>query len=234
MSSPIIATDSHPNQGFDNIAQLGLKAWNLAVLHQSVIEPRLPTGTINGLAGDLDTLGVIVPGAMQVRQESQTATAEQRAALKRGYTWIQTVRTAVRKAGASKEVQKAYTVGLSLSPVMTRDVKAALKQILDRASPNPAEATALGIVKKDLDAMSATYQLIADVDKDQNQKRASASLSTKARNRTANRVLKAVARIAAAGMLEFVDAPEHREGFEALKPPSKSRSRSTNTSAAAN
>jgi len=224
MTSPIIATDAHPNQGFDSITQLGLKALNLAILHQAVIEPRLPAGTINGLTSDLDALGVVVPGAQQVQRESQTATAEQRAALRKGYARVRAVRSAVRKSGAPKDVQRAYGVGQYVNPTLVRDVKSMLKQIIDRAMAEPAEAAGFGIIKKDIDAMSATYQMITDVDKEQNQKRASAPLSTKARNRTANRILKAVALISGAGMLEFVDAPEHREDFEALKSPSKSKS----------
>lgn len=64
---------------------------------------------------------------------------------------------------------------------------------------------------------------ITDADRIQEQQRARAPLSTQDRNRTANRILEAVARIAGAGGLEFDSDPEARAAFRALKPPPKSR-----------
>ena len=48
-------------------------------------------------------------------------------------------------------------------------------------------------------------------------------MSTQDRNRTANRILEAVARIAGAGGLEFAGNPEVLVVFKALKPPPKSK-----------
>ena len=108
--------------------------------------------------------------------------------------------------------------GLVVKAHLVRDVKAVLKQILDRASANPDEAASVGIVKKDLDAMAAAHQAITDADMSQEHKRATAPLSTQERNRIANRILDAVARIAEAGGLEFAGEPEMLSAFTALKP----------------
>ena len=215
--------NAHPNQEFSGITQLGHKAADLATLHQIVLDPRLPLNTLSTLIGDLDLLSTVVPDAKQVRLESKVATADQDDTLRAGYEHIRAVRSAVKKARASKEVKQAYSVGHFVNPRVVRDVKAVLKMILDRATANPDEAASLGIVKKDLDAITAVHQAITDADKIQEQQRARAPLSTQDRNRTANRILEAVARIAGAGGLEFTNNPEVRAAFRALKPPPKTR-----------
>lgn len=215
--------NAHPNQEFNGITLLGLKASNLALLHQAALAPRLPPTTVSTLIDDLDLLGTVVPGAKQVRHEAKVATADQDSALRAGYARVKAVRAAVRKARAAGEVQKAYGVGQAVNPALVRDVKSILQQILDRATANPAEAASLGIVQKDLDAMTAAHQAIADADKAQEQKRAKAPLSTQDRNRTANRILEAVARIAGAGGLEFADDPKVLAEFTALKPAARKK-----------
>lgn len=213
----------HPHQEFSGITQLGHKAANLGLLHQAVLEARLPPATLSTLVGDLDRLGAVVPGARQARREAQVATAEQNAALGVGYAHIKAVRDAVKKARASKEVKEAYGVGQVVKANLVRDVKAMLKVILDRAGANPGEAASFGLLKKDLEAMDAAHQAITDADKVQEQKRASAPLSTQERNRTANRILDAVARIAGAGGLEFAGEPEVLAAFRALKPAARKK-----------
>lgn len=212
------ATTAHPNQDFSAVALLGLKAGNLALLHEASLAPRLPPSLLPTLLADLDRLGVVVPGARQTRHEAKVATADQQAALHAGYTRVKAVRAAVKKAGAAAEVQKAYGVGQLVQPALVRDVKAVLKQILDRATANPEEAGSFGILPKDLDAMTTAHEAISAADRAQDQKQASAPLSTQERNRTANRILAAVARIAGAGGLEFADTPDVLAAFIALKP----------------
>jgi len=223
---------AHPNQEFSGIILLGIKASNLAVLHQDVLQLRLPPTTLPTLLDDLTRLGITVPGAKQVRQEAKVATATQATALRIGYARVKAVRSAVRKAHASKEVQQAYGVGQVVNPDVVRDVKSVLQLILDRATENPDEAASFGIVKKDLEAITAAHQAISDADKTQDHKQATAPLSTQERNRIANRILGTVARIAGAGGLEFAADPDVLAAFTALKPPSR-RKKSTAKKAAA-
>jgi hypothetical protein len=217
MKTPRLATAAYPKHEFASIAHLGIKASNLALLHQVALEHRLPPGLLATLIDDLDALGVAIPGAHQVRAEARAATAAQTAALGAGHAHVKAVRSAVRKAGAPKVVQKAYGVGQSIDPRLVRDVKAALNQILDRAAEHPEEAAEFGIMEKDLEAISLAHQAVAAADKTQNHKQATAPLSTQERNRTANRILKTVARIAGAGGLEFAGDPELLAAFSALK-----------------
>jgi hypothetical protein len=212
---------AHPHQEFSGIAKLGLKASNLALLHQAVLAPRLPPATLSTLAEDIDRLGTVVPGTRQVRQEAMVATATQAEALRVGYARVKAVRSAVRKARASKEVKQAYGVGQEVHSELVRDVKSVLQQILDRAAAHPEEAASFGILQKDLDAITAAHQAIADANKTQDHKQVSAPLSTQERNRVANRILAAVARIAGAGGLEFAGDADVLAAFAALKPPTR-------------
>ena len=228
MTASSLITTAHPHQEFAGIILLGIKASNLALLHNAALEPRLPPLTLSTLVDDLDRLGTVVPGAKQVRQEAKVATAAQAAALRAGYARVKAVRSAVRKARASKEVKQAYGVGQAVNPELVRDVKSVLKQILDRAIANPDEAASFGLVKKDLEALDAAYLAITGADKDQDHKQAAAPLSTQERNRTANRIIMAVARIAGAGGLEFAEAPEVLAAFTALKPASRKKKAAVN------
>jgi hypothetical protein len=112
-----------------------------------------------------------------------------------------------------------------------RDGKVAVQLILERAKANPAEAESLGIVQKDLDALALATLTAAD--NTQEKKRANAPLSTQERNRTANRILAAVARIEGAGRMEFADDEAKREGFEALGAGPQARRKSPATTEAA-
>jgi hypothetical protein len=215
------------------ITQLGLKAFNLATLYKDALEPRMPAGTIEGIGEDVGALSQVVSGAMQVHQEAEVATAEQMAAARKGFKLARAVRRAVKKCDAPKEVQKAYGVGHPMSVKIVRDVSVGLQKILDRAAEEPAEAAGLGILQKDLDAMAAAYQKLKDADKEQELKRANAPLSTKERNRTANRILKGVARVVGAGLIEFAGDEERTREFEALKPAPRAKKKSNEAAAKA-
>lgn len=223
VKSPLVVPDTRPLVDFTLITQLGLKALSLALQHSALLDPRLPAGLTAGLGEDLEALGDAVPLAMQVRHEARSATVTQAARGREGHAFVRSVRAAARKARAPREVRAAYGVGQIVRPTVVNDVLAALQQILDRATAAPAEAATLGILAKDLAAMVAARDALVGADKVQEQKRASAPLSTKARNQTANRILHAVARISGAGMLEFAGEPELRASFEALKARRKSK-----------
>ncbi len=146
---------------------------------------------------------------------------------------MKAVRSAVRKAHAPKEVKQAYGVGQIVKANVVRDVKSVLQQILDRATAHPDEAVSFGIMKKDLEAIATAHQAISEADKTQDHKQATAPLSTQERNRTANRILAAVARIAGAGGLEFAADPDVLAAFTALKPPSRKKKESAQKAARA-
>ncbi|MDI1443146.1 hypothetical protein [Polyangium sp. 6x1] len=216
MNTALIVKDTLPRKNFSAISQLGLKALNLALAHVAALGPRLPPGMVEDLLADVEKLGDVVPSAKQARSESVAATSAQNVALAEGHTRVRQVRAAVRRAKAPADVKRAFGIGRRTRTHVVSDVKAAIQQILDRAKEKPAEAESLGIMKKDLDGLTLALAAITDADTKQEQKRASAPLTTQERNRIGNRILAAVARIEGAGRLEFANDDVKRASFEAL------------------
>ncbi|MRG94734.1 hypothetical protein [Polyangium spumosum] len=216
MTATLIVKDTLPRKNFIAITQLGLKALNLAFTYAVALGPRLPQGMVEDLSLDIEILGEVVPSAIQARSESVAATSTQDTALAQGHTRVRQIRAAIRRTMAPEDVKRGYGVGRRARKESVAHVKAAIQQILDRAKNNPAEAASLGIVQKDLDNLALSLAAITDADTVQEKKRASAPLTTQERNRVGNRILAAVARIEAAGRLEFANDDTKRASFEAL------------------
>jgi hypothetical protein len=184
--------DVHPKRDFSAVTQRGRKALDLASAHQAAIEPRLPAGTLDGLAADLQKLGAVVPGALVTRSAAKTATRSQNEALAQGYALVTAIRMSVQRHGAAADVRAAYGVGMKTNPTVVKQVAAGITLILERAAAKPGEAAELGILQKDLLALGEDLKAITVADGEQEQARAGAPGATKERNRTANRILGAV------------------------------------------
>jgi hypothetical protein len=208
--------DGHPKREFNAILGRGLKALDLGNAHQAALVPRLPAGTLDGLAADLQKLGADVPSALVTRSTAKTATKSQNEALAQGYSLVTAIRSAVQKRGAAADVRAAYGVGLKTSPTVVKQVAAGITLILNRAAAKPEEAASLGFLQKDFAALAEDLAAITSADGVQEKTRAGAPGATKERNRTANRVLGAVDEIMAAGVMEFAKEAGVRGEFEAL------------------
>jgi hypothetical protein len=220
MNTLLIVKETYPTRAFSIITQIGLKALNLATSYITAIDERLP-GAADSLKDDLDSLGVAVPVARQKRHESVAATTAQKARIRQGHARVRAVRQTIRKAGAPGEIQRAYGVGQRVDSTQIRDVTAALQQIVDRAGAAPEEAADYGINPAAVAELKTFLASLMETDKAQEKQRADAPLTTKERNRIANRVLQTVALIAGAGMLAFADNPPTYASFEALLARSK-------------
>jgi len=225
MNTSLIVKSTLPSKSFNSIQQLGLKALNLAHTHAAALGPRLPEGLVEGLSDDLEKLGAVVPGAKLARSEAIAATSAQNTTLEGGHTRMRQIRAAIRRAKAPADVKRAYGIGQKVNKTSVRDVKVAIQQILARAQANPAEATSLGILPKDLDGLTQSLTAIVEADALQEEKRAHAPLTTQERNRSANRILAAVARIEGAGRMEFASDAANRGNFEALGEGTRGRRR---------
>ena len=113
-------------------------------------------------------------------------------------------------------MRHAYGVGAKINPKVVTQVVTAIRVILERAAAMPGEAAALGILQKDLGALTDDLAAILSANGVQAQGRAVAPMATKERNRTANRILAAVDVIVSAGVLEFAKDAEIRAEFEDL------------------
>jgi hypothetical protein len=232
METQLITKDTPPALSFNRITHLGLTALNLVLSHKAVMDERLP-GVADTLSQGLDDLGVAVPGAIQTRHESVAATSAQTARTQQGYARVRAVRRMLKKAGAQKEIRKAYGVGRRVRPHVHAAVVAALKQIVDRAIAEPVEAAALGLGSATVADLTSFLASLSEAGKTQHTKRAAAPLSTKERNATGHRVLQTVALVAGAGMIAFADDPTTYASFDALLVPARRRPARKKKSAAA-
>jgi hypothetical protein len=210
-----VTKDTKPKQGFHTIGQLGLKALDLGTAHKTVMDERIP-GVVDALGLDLDSLGAAVPGVFHTRHDSVVATAEQNARIRQGYLLFRAVRRMVTKAKAPSEIRKAYGVGQKVQPTMYSSVAGALQGIVGRAAAEPMEAAALGLGPATVADITGFLASLADIGKDQDQKRLAAPLSTKERNRLGHRILQSVALIAGVGMIAFRNNPATYASFDAL------------------
>jgi hypothetical protein len=208
--------DTFPTRDWTSITRRGLTALSLVQTYSVELSPRLPKSLVQDLTTDVTVLESVIPGARQARNDVRSATIAERTACAQGYALVKQIRAGARKAKAPADVKAAYGVGQHDSPRVTRDVKAAIQQILERAKANPQEAADLGIVQKDIDALNLALATLTEADTQQAQLSANAPLSTKERNRTANRILTAVARIEGAGRIEFAHDEATLAAFTAL------------------
>ena len=215
--------DTHPRRDFDGIGQIGLKALGLAQAHKTEIDKRLPGEVLTTLITDLTALGVVVPGAKEARIGVRIATEVRDAAAARTIEAVSAMRGAVRDAGAPADVQHAYGVGQSLDKRNRVVLKAVLGLIFARLADHPEDAAAFGFVQEDIDALKVMRADLDNASTTQQKKRSGAPDATKERNRTANRVLKAVKRIRGAGVLAFAANAKVRASFAELQlsPPKK-------------
>jgi uncharacterized protein YqgV (UPF0045/DUF77 family) len=227
-TSQLPVSDSRPRKPFSSISIIGYKALDLANTHKVEIESRLP-GVSESLSKYLEAMSVVVPGAIQARNVVVAFTSAQNALLQKGCDRAREIRETVRRAGATVEVRKAYGVGRAISPNHFGNVIAALQQIVQRATEAPEEAANFGLIEVDVAALIMLIGALTEADSAQDKKRASAPLTTKERNRTANRIIQTVVLIAGAGRSAFADEPSVRASFnelmEALKIPGKRKAK---------
>jgi hypothetical protein len=214
--------DRRPKKPFTSIAVLGWRALDLVNTHKTEIEGRLP-GVGGRLSDDLGAINVVVPGAIQARNECVALTHAHQARVEKGCERARDVRETVRRGGAVMEVQKAYGVGRPLNPNKPGTVIAALQQIIERANKEPEEAAGFGLIAEDVSALSGLVDALLKADTEQDQKRASAPLTTKERNRTGNRIIQTIVLIAGAGRSAFADDPDVRASFDELMEGLKTR-----------
>jgi hypothetical protein len=208
-------TTRKPNKAFTEITQAGLKAYDLFTTHQARLAERIEQKQIDALVIDLEALGVHVPGAKVARETSKAATMTQNQALAHGYSLVSAIRVNVGKRSVSDDVKAGWGVGARTSPKVVSQVKSAITSMLNRAKEHPEELPLLGILPRDLDGLTQALADIKAADDNQEAQRAKAPNSTRLRNQTAQRIVKATNAIAGSGVVEFAHEAE-RELFQAL------------------
>ena len=205
-----------PKRDFNAVGQLGRKAVLLANDHAAEIGARLPAGYTKLVTDDINSLDVAVPAAMNSKDNRVQLTAVQTTALATGYDLVKAFRASVKSEAPDKDVLLAYGVGAKINPRLVKDVKAAIKKILDRLVAQPAEMKLFHFVQEDVDALTAAYAVIETADRDQEAGRAEGPQVTHDRNVIARRILQAVKKIAGAGMRASLHDPQAYAAFHAL------------------
>jgi hypothetical protein len=208
--------DSRPKLTTTEATQRGLKAQDLANTYAAQVGPRLDPSLLVTLAKDLIAIGAVVPAAKTAHSGSKQATQAQGTALDTSYNSVSAVRTAVGRKRPPKDVAMAYAVGVPVNKRIVKDVKGAQQMIVARATANAAEAASFGILPSDVALFQAQIAALDAADQAQEKARATAPLSTKARNVVVRRILDAVDSIAGAGIIAFANSPTERAHFEAL------------------
>jgi hypothetical protein len=210
--APSTSKATHPRRDYTIIVQLGLKALGLADKYKDAVGPRLPKDLVASLQKDVGGLGDTYASKALAKDDASLATEVQTKAAARACVRVRAIRAAVKNAEAPKEVQHAYGVGTELRATPPK-VKVAIQKIIDRVKDHEEEMEAFGILAEDVDALKAALAEVTSTDMDQETKRATAPLATRERNVVANRVVRAVLRISAAGMMAFADQQDEHAEF---------------------
>jgi hypothetical protein len=201
----------------------GTAMYKLAVLHEADLDPRLPAGTIAGLAASLTTLGAN-PNPAPAPTPSTPATPAPATpptladAAAQVVTLVSAVHDALQGARATPDVRKAYGVS---GKTPTKEASALFKdggKIVAAAQADPAEALSYGILPADVTALSQALGQLTAAETAAKGGAAAAGTTGKERRAAETAMHEAVARIAGAGVLAFATNAAVRAQFAALKP----------------
>lgn len=206
----------------------GSAAYALALQHKPQIGPRLPAGTLDGLANDLTTLGApppppdappLSPGGPPPAPPPPAAPPPSLAdAMAAVITLLTAFHEALATAKVKPSVRKAYGVS---GKTPTKSVKALLadaQKLVTQAHANPAEALSLGILPDDIASLEAALNDLLAAESAAKGPMAKAGGNGAAKHAAAVRMREVTARIAGVGVLAFATNPAVRAQFEALLP----------------
>ena len=196
----------------------GLKALELAQEFKEQIEPRLPSGLLEGLKEDLDTLAKAGDEGQAKVVEIKGFTGTQDAHSAQALRWSAAVREALKRGGVPADVKKAAGVGSKFTASRVDAVIAAVNSILGAYEKHPDAFRASGILPEDMETGRRLLVSLNAADLVQETAKAKRTQSTAARHSLRKRVEAAVDRIRGAGMLHFHAKPAVTARFAALVP----------------
>lgn len=203
----------------------GAQAYALALAHRPLLDPRLPTGTIDNLGIDLTTLGAS-PSASATPPPATPASPAPAAptlaeALSTASNLVTAIHEAVSSARAKPDVRKAYGAGSKAVGKEVKTVLAAADKIVARATTAPAEALSLGILPSDVTALEQGVTSLQAAEATATTHGTSTSPTAKQKHAAEVRMHEATARIAGVGALAFALNATVRAQFAALAPKKK-------------
>jgi hypothetical protein len=197
------------------------QAYALAIEHRAQLDPRLPSGTIDGLGADLHTLGVSPTPQPSAPAEPSPQPPSLAEALAVAANLVTAIHATVLGAKAKPAVRKAYGAASKAVDTDVKRVLAAADLIAEQATGNPSEALALGILPADITALRAAEADLTAAEKAAHGSGGQAGATKKEKKAAESRMVETVARIAGVGALSFAQNAPIRARFEALAPKKK-------------
>ena len=204
------------DHGADYVA--GLKAYELAQEFKAALEPRLPSGLLEGLKEDLDRLAA-------AGEESQTKVAEVKGftgtraqAVDQSILWCSTTREALKRAKAPVDVKKAAGVGTNFSRKSSDGAVGSIRAILEAYDRFAEIFRTAGVLPADMDEGKQLAAALTNAELAQETAKARKTQTTATRNALRKRIEAAVDRIRGAGLMQYRTQPATAARFAALVP----------------
>jgi hypothetical protein len=198
------------------LIMVGLATHELASLYRERMEARLPPGMLSMLLGKITMLRTARPEAIGAVLDKTASTVAQNESAAHAHGIIVAIRDALVGSKMDPETKKAWGVGTKIRPDSVPLVLAAGQVLLARATSHPDEATAAGVLPRDLEALRVALASLVTADATLDGKKISSRGVLAARNAARRTIEDAVSLISALGRLEFVHKPNIADRFGAL------------------
>lgn len=204
------------DHGSDYVA--GLKAYELAQEFKASLEPRLPSGLLEGLKEDLDKLALAGDESKSKVAEVKGFTGTRAQAIDQSVLWCSTTREALKRAQSPADVKKAAGVGTAFSRTRSDGVVASVRAVLDAYDRFPDAFRAAGVLPVDMEAGKQLANALTDAEMAQETAKVRKTQTTAMRNALRKRIEAAVDRIRGAGLLQYRTHAPTATRFAALVP----------------
>ena len=197
---------------------VGLKAYELAAKYKKALEPRIPSGLIEGLKEDLDKLGAMGEENPKATARVKGFTGSQKDALNAAFNWCLVIREALKRGKAPEAVKKAAGVGALFPNRRVSVGVAAVNAIVETYDRFPEEFRGCGILPDDMNVGRSLLGALQSADAGQEAEKLNKKSTTAARNALRMRVEGAVDRIIGAAGMAFIAQPDVLKLFTDLIP----------------
>lgn len=197
---------------------VGLKAYELAGKYKKVLEPRIPSGLIEGLKEDVDALGAMGEENPKVMAKVKGFTGSQKDALNAAFKWCLAIREALKRGKAPEAVKKAAGVGALFPNRRVAVGVAAVNAILETYDRFPEDFRICGVLPDDMAVGRSLLTALQSADAGQEAEKLNKKSTTAARNALRMRIETAVDRIIGAAGMAFIGQPDVLKLFTDLIP----------------
>ena len=197
---------------------VGLEALELAKKYKKALETRIPSGLLEGLREDINTLGAMGEEKKKTVARVKGFTGTQAEALKAGINWCSLVREALKRGRAKEEVKKAAGVGMVFSRGSVPAVTAALNAIIETYDRFADVFRDCGVLPDDIVAGKSLLAALQLADVEQEAEKIKKKETTQSRNALRLRIENAVDRVVGAAGMAFAGQPDVLKLFTDLIP----------------